>query len=82
MIRSSPIAIFAENINAQIAGNGISGVLVLKIFWGGEGGGGMPPYPPKKSYVRRASINDQAFVTQCDTTVNDTFAYFEYKDNL
>ena len=35
MIRSSAITIFAENINAQIAGNRISRVLVFKIFWGG-----------------------------------------------
>ncbi len=52
MIRSSAITIFAENINAQIAGNGISGVLVFKIFWGS-----MPPYTPRKGErLRRSNV--------------------------
>ena len=44
--------IFAENINNQVAGNGISGVLVFKIFWGG-----MSPYPPSKASTKGARVS-------------------------
>jgi hypothetical protein len=55
--------------NAQIAGNGISGVLIFKIFWRG-----MPPDPPRKprDFVTRSMTKNFGLATPLATTEGPT----------